>query len=321
MFKKVLVPLDGSEVAKAILPYVSQLAKGLNIPIVLMSVINPDAVRVPARLRGPHAAVTSPLPGEPGGANAMQYGEAARTRVESHLREEVLKPLEREGLEAKAIAVVGKPEVEIVNTAKNEECDLIAMSTHGRGRLKRTFLGSVTYKVVHLSPIPVLVFNPDMASKYGEEGGTISRIIAPLDGSELAESSLPYVTELAKKFSLEVDLVQVVETIHGYGDEIYSPVYVDMQIDLEKWAADYMGSVAEKLDREGIKSQSNILKGFNVATSIVEFARQTPSDLIVLTTHGYSGFSELVFGGVAEALVIESGDPVLVIPAVEPVQN
>ena len=46
MFKKVLVPLDGSEVAQSILPYVSQLAKGLNIPIVLLSVINPDAVLV-----------------------------------------------------------------------------------------------------------------------------------------------------------------------------------------------------------------------------------------------------------------------------------
>ena len=309
MFKKVLVPLDGSEVAQAILPYVSQLAKGLNIPIVLLSVINPDAVRVPARFRGPHAAVTSPLPGD------------LSSRVESRLKEEVLKPLEREGLEAKAIVVLGKPEVEIVNTAKNEECDLIAMSTHGRGRLKRTFLGSVTYKVVHLSPIPVLVFNPEMASKYGEKGGTISRIIAPLDGSELAETSLPYVTELARKFSLEVDLVQVVEWIHGYGDEFYSPVYGDMQIDLEKWAAEYIGSVAERLSREGIETKTNILQGSSVATSIVDFARQTPSDLIVLTTHGYSGFSELVFGGVAEAMVIESGDPVLVIPAVGPVQN
>ncbi len=75
------------------------------------------------------------------------------------------------------------------------------------------------------------------------------------------------------------------------------------------------------MDQEVIKVNSNILQGYSAATLIVDFARQTPSDLIVLTTHGYSGFKELFFGGVAEALVIESGDPVLVIPAVESAES
>ncbi len=67
--------------------------------------------------------------------------------------------------------------------------ELIAMSTHGRGRLGRAFLGSVTSKVVHSSRLPTLIITPDKAKKYGEEGGTISRIMAPLDGSDLAETS------------------------------------------------------------------------------------------------------------------------------------
>jgi len=310
MFKKILVPVDGSSVARGILPYVTQLAKGLEIPIVLLSVVDPRHFGEGRSLRARNQQFLN-----------EENFEIAVSEMEQRLKKELVEPLEKEGLQAEAVAALGEPAEEIVRTAEKEGCDLIAMSTHGRGRLGRAVLGSVTYKVVHLSRLPTLIINPDKAKKYGEEEGTISRIIAPLDGSELAETSLPYVIALAKRFSLEVDLVQVVEIIRGSGDEFYSPAYVDAQIDLEKWAADYIGSIAEKLDREGIKANSNILEGYSAATLIVDFARQTPSDLIVLTTHGYSGVKELVFGGVAEALVIESGDPVLVIPAVESVRN
>ncbi len=136
--------------------------------------------------------------------------ETAVSETERRLNEELGEPLRQQGLRVEAVAALGEPAVEIVRTASNKGCDLIAMSTHGRGRLGRAFLGSVTSKVVHSSRLPTLIINPDRAKKYGEEGGTISRIMAPLDGSDLAETSLPYVTELARKFSLEVDLVQVV---------------------------------------------------------------------------------------------------------------
>lgn len=307
MFKKVLVPVDNSGLARDFMPYVSQIAKGLEIPVVLLSVVDPRPFGGGRSLRAEYQQFVTD-----------ENFETAVSETERRLNEELGEPLRQQGLRVEAVAALGEPAVEIVRTASNKGCDLIAMSTHGRGRLGRAFLGSVTSKVVHSSRLPTLIINPDKAKKYGEEGGTISRIMAPLDGSDLAETSLPYVTELARKFSLEVDLVQVVQLIHGYGDEFYSPVYVDMQIDLEKWAADYIGSVAERLSGEGIETKTNILQGFSVATSIVDFARQTPSDLIILTTHGYSGVNEMVFGGVAEALVTGSGDPVLVIPAMDP---
>ena len=53
MFQKILVPLDGTELAESILPYVSQLAIGLNAPLVLFTVIDPDAVEMPYNLQGP----------------------------------------------------------------------------------------------------------------------------------------------------------------------------------------------------------------------------------------------------------------------------
>ena len=54
MFQKMLIPLDGTELAEGILPYVSQLARGFDIPIVLLSVVDPDAVRMPERLIAKH---------------------------------------------------------------------------------------------------------------------------------------------------------------------------------------------------------------------------------------------------------------------------
>lgn len=67
------------------------------------------------------------------------------------------------------------------------------MSTHGRNVIGRGILGSVTDKVAHSADVPVLTITPEKTRAYhGKEGIILSRVILPLDGSELAEQALPY---------------------------------------------------------------------------------------------------------------------------------
>lgn len=343
MFTKILVPLDGSELAEGILPYVIYLAKGMNTPLLLLSVIDPDAVELPERMRSRGEAGDAQYiasgglggvearriethdstetahthPHERGGSFISQIFENVKVDAE-HALHEVVDRLKADGVTATSKVVFGKPAVEIVEVARREGCDLIAMSTHGRNAIGRGILGSVTDKVLHAGHIPILTITPEKARKYAGDS-ELTKVLVPLDGSETAETVLPYIEEMATKMALEVTLIRVLKL--GGALDVYSDGYSyfgvpDLEEELEAEAAEYLKGIAERLTAKGLKVGWEVLKGAP-AIAIVDKARDTPHDLIALATHGRSGITRWVMGSVAEALVRSSGDPVLIIPPPE----
>lgn len=136
MFKKILVPLDGSELAAKVLPQVTDLAKSQNAEVILLNVY-PD------------------------------WGEAASEEVKNLIESEVkkcelflaqaAKDLETQGVKASTACVKGTPAQEIITYADKNGLDLIAMATHGRGEVA-WILGSVAERVVSHATVPVLLF-------------------------------------------------------------------------------------------------------------------------------------------------------------------
>ena len=140
MYRKILVPLDGSELAERVVPHVQELAKCTGAQVVLLRVAN-----VP---------VLAYSTGDVGLANS------ARENVESEAYSYL------EGIKARlgnaGVSVVlelggGNVAETIVDCAANDGVDLIAMSTHGRGGLARLMLGSVADRVIRTSTVPVLL--------------------------------------------------------------------------------------------------------------------------------------------------------------------
>lgn len=303
MFHTALVPLDGSELSEAILPYVSQLARGLEIPLVLLTVVDRHAIEHLAELRsdGPEVAAE----------NRERVEDAARNRLNG-----IASRLKAEGLQVRSALVVGHPAEEIVRSAEQDGCDLIAMSTHGRTALSRGILGSVTDKVIHSSHVPTLTITPERAKRYWHAGDTISSMMVLLDGSALAERSLPYVEHLAQKMSLDVILVRVayLASAHSpYSAALLASESIDLDATVATRAGAYLEQVAGGLRVRGLKVTTKVLTG-HPAQAVVEFAHQTPHDIVALTTHGRTGVRRWVMGSVAEAVERASGDPVLVIP-------
>lgn len=287
MLGKILVPLDGTGAAEEILPYVTQLAKALEAPLDLHTVVDLDPSELPSSL--------SPVQIE---ANLL-------TRANDHLVS-VARSVQEEGVRISTSTSVGKSAEEILRIAKDGGYGLIAMATHTGSLIGRALLGSVTDKVLHASEVPVLVVTPEKAREYhGSEGPTLTSVVAPLDGSELAETSLPYVEHLAQTLSLGVVLVR---TVSGTYPAEY-PVE-----ELERRAARYLESVARRLRDRGLNVTTQVLPGAP-APAVGEFARNNPQSIIVITTHGRSGITRWLMGSVAEALVRSSGDPVMVVPA------
>ncbi len=324
----VLIPLDGTEIAEGILPYVCQVARARNLPLILHGVVDPGAIEYPASLAPHDPSPQQPYSGVYGQVvyRERQSSQAVEDRVVykdqvdasalAHAAERlraVASRLEDEGVNAQVKTTMGGPAEEILRVAAEERCGLIAMSTHGRNAIGRTILGSVTDRIIRSSTVPVLTIAPEKAETYRRrEGVPLKRIMLPLDGSLLAEQAIPYVEALARALSLVVILVRAVSL--EYPVFAY-PVYSQLQRfteDRDREAASYLKGVSRDLTSRGLTVRTAVLRGWP-AQSLLDFADRTPNDMIAITTHGRSGLSRWMTGSVADALVRASGDPVLVV--------
>jgi nucleotide-binding universal stress UspA family protein len=148
MYNKVLVTLDGSELAECTLEHLRQLVAGCNIPeVVLLRVIEP--------LPGQTVAALAEA-----GGNLLNELEASQKEEASDYIQKMAAMLQKEGINAKPVLVSGYAAEEILNYAKNNKVDLIIMSTHGRSGIKRWIMGSVTNRVLHHSTIPIMTIIP-----------------------------------------------------------------------------------------------------------------------------------------------------------------
>jgi nucleotide-binding universal stress UspA family protein len=195
--------------------------------------------------------------------------------------------------------------------AKELNVDLIVMSSHSRGGLKRITLGSVTDYLIRNTSIPVLVVRPPTSVVGAAPEQALSRIVVPLDGSELAEQVLPEVAALASRFGSTISL------LHVLTPETYSQKEI-MQPGLPWWDADmalansYLDEAATDLTGQGLTVIKDIVLSDDIASAILDYAARTKADLVALATRGKGGVSRLVFGSVADEITRRSPTSLLV---------
>jgi nucleotide-binding universal stress UspA family protein len=144
MYKKILVPLDGTKHSEAILPQVKSLAQQCGAAIVLLEVLEP----LP-----PHATVAAPELIHEGAAQRASQVRQYVHGIEEQLREE--------GYDAQAIVAHGAVVETILSVAQETGVDLIAMASHGYTGLKRLLYGSVASEVLHRTRTPLLVLHAE----------------------------------------------------------------------------------------------------------------------------------------------------------------
>ncbi|KTB48756.1 universal stress protein [Dehalogenimonas alkenigignens] len=141
MYRKLLVPLDGSELSETILPQVAAVAKPASASVVLL--------RVRESLdRGVRQTLGDDI--------AEKLDTVNREEIQSYL-DRIAGDLIRDGIAADIAIAEGNPAEAIINYASTHAVDLIVMATHGRGGLTRWAFGSVADKVLRQSPVPVLL--------------------------------------------------------------------------------------------------------------------------------------------------------------------
>ena len=311
MLTKALVPLDNTEVSEGIIPLVSQIAQGLDMEVVLATAINPD--HSPGtlfdRIRGGGGGPPSPTSEAISGPSDENIERDAKTRLDRLVSE-----LTQRGLSAESMVGFGPASEAIIRMAADSNCDLIAMSTRGRGALSSGLLGSVTYRTMHESPVPVLAVTPERAGRHRAIEGGISTVVVPLDGSELAETALPHAVALCRGMGMEMVLMNVVpanEFIYSDGN-VGGQDASESKEEMAALARMYLNGIVHRLEEEGLEAKVSVHDG-RPSSVITAVARGTEPSMIVMASHGRSGVSRLLMGSVAEAVVRESGEPVLMI--------
>ncbi|OGN97615.1 MAG: hypothetical protein A2Z77_04440 [Chloroflexi bacterium RBG_13_51_36] len=142
MYKKVLVPLDGSELAEVVLPHVKEVAAGHNEgKVILLRIVEP----LPA--------------GTPPAVDFEVVRKAGVKAAEDYLAR-IQAKLNREGLPVETKVLTGRPAETIIEFAQREKVDLLTLATHGRSGIRRWVFGSVADKLVSSSSVPILLIRP-----------------------------------------------------------------------------------------------------------------------------------------------------------------
>jgi len=240
MIKKIVVPLDGSQLAEQVLPYVIEIASLTGAKVALMTSITPVTLWEPSRLF---------------------KAEKEEDVATDYLEEQRLLLAER-GIDASIHVHLGRPASRIVKFAADQGADLIAMTSHGRSGIARFWLGSIATGVLHQSHLPLLLVH-STKDLGANSGSPIRRIYVPDDGSDLAASARLLISDFARALGASVVLHRVVE--------LFSPIVLpsvqaiggyDRLLEAVKAAAvDKLAEEADELERVGVETQVMVTKG------------------------------------------------------------
>jgi nucleotide-binding universal stress UspA family protein len=154
MFEKILVCLDGSEIAEQILPYAAEESLHFHSQVVLLHVVTEPVIVTP----GIPGAAGAPVE-TPGMLEQMQKEQ----KEASIYLEDVANHLQERGLSVEPVILQGVAGATIINYANENDIGLIAIATHGRSGLGRVVFGSVADYVLRNSGLPILVIRPQEA--------------------------------------------------------------------------------------------------------------------------------------------------------------
>lgn len=314
-YRRILVPTDFSSGAEAAYAIAKQLANKFDGKIDLMHVL-PTGEYLRDTLKKIPVAVD---PDENVIPDIVKESERKLKSVLGEIEETIRGKIH--------IGKNRKASDSIIHYANDEEYDLIVMGSKGEDQsfMKR---GSTTLRTLRNSKVPVLAIDK------GTTAGDIKRILLPTDSSQLSLSALPHAAALAHAFGAEISLFYVLELHGGIAeDSDFEPetlekekIYEQLMSKLDYYLQDRKpeGIQLKRSDKSFLDSlkagsadsekyiplKTVIITGYSVHYEIEKYAHKN-SDLVVMATHGYSGFAHLFLGSMTEKVVQNLSKPVM----------
>ena len=297
MFERILLPLDGSEIAETALPYGEELAKGLGSELILYHVRGHEHLQEYEHIHQMYLA---------------RLAETAEHNIKSDTHT---------GAEVKVTIKVeaGEPTVNICDFVGKNDVSLIIMAGVSASGLKiGKGLGSVTDYVCRTVAIPVMLIRPQNIKQNEEKQRLINRLLLPLDGSDLSKLALPITEEIAANLKVRVTLFQMANIIRPVYDVTGTGSYInytELNEDEKKRVIAEMIALETELKEKDLDVTNIVTSGFDAADEIIKAVEKVNADLVVMSTHGRSGIGRWVFGNVAEKVLRHGDTPLLLVHA------
>jgi nucleotide-binding universal stress UspA family protein len=283
---RILVPLDGSDLAAKALPVAEALCRQLSAHLDLVSVLSPTII--------PFVGGEPYIPGE-----VYQQIDTERTQAAQVYLASAAKSLSEQGIAVETHLERGDAALRLLDLAKELRSTLVVMTTHGRTGLARFALGSVADRVVRAGVSPVLLLRSFPSPAHGTD---LSHALIPLDGSLAAETPVfTLVPLLAGTVLHTITLLRIADPRDGEAGR--------------QLCENYLQAVRQRLvDRLGDRDcaiSTLVRSTSNPAASIVECSRDGECDLVLMATHGEAGIGRWALGGVTDRVVRDGNTPIL----------
>jgi nucleotide-binding universal stress UspA family protein len=298
MYKSILVPLDGSPLAEAALPFAQWLAERSGASLTLV--------------RAAHARRSvgdTPPEQQRTVAEAEVYLTALADELVAH------------GFRVQSgVPYGGSAAACIVEEVSMRHADIVVMATRERSGPDRWLHGSVAEGVVSRAGAPVLLIrvpcSPDAVERFCDQRPVL---VVPLDGSSLAEAALPGATNMAITLGGHILLVGVVPTLGrrvavvGGGVTYAGSKHSQLANDTRG----YLAEIANRLTNTGLSAETVLREG-EPAPAIAEAAAAYAAAVVVMATYGLTGAARSIMGSVAGEVLHRTSGPVVLIGSAEP---
>jgi len=309
MFKRILVPLDGSARAESAIPVAARIARAYGASITLLRI-----AETPVEY-GPYLA--------PPATYAKESIDADLAEATGYLAK-AAKAEELAGIKVESKSLFGAVAPTIIAAAQMYHTSLVVMCSHGYTGVKRWILGSVADHITRHITVPVLILR-EGAPLLAATSTQPLRALVALDGSPLSEAVFEPVAYLvaglahATSQQGELRLLRVVDLPFTSG-KLKSQAYVDSKTRDEavKAAQDYLDTLTTRLEVGGladldISVKTAVESDPDVAEAIIKQTGSGPVDLVAMATHGRGGMQHFVMGSVTERVLHHSKLPLLIV--------
>jgi nucleotide-binding universal stress UspA family protein len=291
MYDAILFPTDGSEGAAVALDHVLDLAAAHGATVHVLNVADTTRDSV-LRI----------------GDDVVDVLEQEGDRVV----DDVADRARRRGVEVVTEVRQGSPHSTIVDYAARHGVDLVVMPTHGRRGLERFLLGSTTERVVRRADVPVLTLQPDADAEVTHP---YRNVLVATDGSDCARKALARGIDVARANGAALHLLSVV-AVPALGADVHPEIQLTALEASAETIVEEATDVAKDADVDSV--EGTVERGSSVPETIRSYVGEHGVDLVVVGTHGRTGFDRYLLGSVAEQLVRTSPVPVLTVRAPPP---
>ncbi|NLE44922.1 MAG: universal stress protein [Chloroflexi bacterium] len=286
MFKRIMVPLDGSALAEQVLPAVTELARAFGSEVAVVGIC---------------------------GAEDRDENEAC-VLYTGRKGDDIRGMLSGSKATVKTIVIPGSAAEQILSYARTEAVGLIFLCSHGRSGIMRWSLGSTVDKVLRKAETALIIVR---AMEPPSAGHLFSRILVPLDGSESSVAVLPQVAEAACRLNSQVLLMRVIEPgvrIRTIGGLDYVPFRERDAAAARTEMMRYLDNQADELSRAAAMVSCEVRQG-DAAREILALADERGCTLIAMSSHGHSRIRRWSMGSVTSKIVQASSQSIWLVPS------